>query len=1047
METHLEPNKIERAKSYFSGFDLFFKHATRIHRYGRAIGGCLIGISKHLHDTGISYEVIDIGETPLLKLYTMENTYSVIPQYLRPANWDNDFEKLAKYFQDIEIQNPILIGDFNVRIGETNQNIGEIYKSSFCSGYDCRKSRDKTVNQKGVKFIQLCDNYNMLILNGITKGDEDGKLTYITALGESVNDICAVSKEILGKIEEFRVEDKVWSDHFPILTKINIEPTSRTGEKMSLLPKLIWKDEEKDNYQRKINESIRNIAGVNHINLNDINQIIVKSASKLINHKKPFEPKNKWYNKNCNNARMKSFKLLKVYRTTRNLEDKRRYIVAQKEYKTVCSTNKSVYYNTIANKLNNIKNSKEWWKMAKEIRNQCNLVGSNITPDAFKSYYENLLNKSQETTLIHYAPPYKNDMDLDRHFTMSELQKMLVKVKRNKAPGEDRIPYEFFINGTEEFNSLLLRIYNTIYSSGEIDPVFTKTIIYPIHKKGDLNEPSNYRGISFMNCVAKLFMGLINERLYNWVENYQILTEYQAGFRKNYSTVDNIYNLASIVHLKLAERKKVYCFFIDFKAAFDNISRQALIYKLFRMGVSYKMVSIIEKIYSNTQSAVWNGRELSEYFETTKGVKQGCLLSPLLFALYVNDLHEFIEGGLFVENINIRLLLYADDIVFLADDIKVLQKMIDNLEIYCKMWSLEVNLAKSEIMVFRNGGKLSKYERWMYNGREIKISNEFKYLGVVFTPKMKFNKHVQTRNNEAKNAINATWNQFIGRADIDMNSKWKLFLAVCRSIQTYAAEIWGFSHFEEINALQRYFLKRILRVPSFTPNYVLMLETEVEDSQIYTLGKHLNYLGRILYYYTQNRLPNQLSEIIYQKNIFWVTELKDLSRSLHVQWPQTMSSQGNWNTFCNDLLSGMKQRLHEERLYRKQFSQSWRIYRYLNPSRSHLYLNRKYSQAEIVWIFKARSGMIPLGCNSFDPDVLNKECKLCNMHEIETMQHFLGICPILREFRMISFGKPILNDEEIINILDGTEEENWHKLINYLEMSYKYRQLLINEFN
>ncbi|XP_059225904.1 uncharacterized protein LOC131997976 [Stomoxys calcitrans] len=328
-------------------------------------------------------------------------------------------------------------------------------------------------------------------------------------------------------------------DHFPILTKINIEPTSRTGEKMSLLPKLIWKDEEKDNYQRKINESIRNIAGVNHINLNDINQIIVKSASKLIDHKKPFEPKNKWYNKNCNNARMKSFKLLKVYRTTRNLEDKRRYIVAQKEYKTVCSTNKSVYYNTIANKLNNIKNSKEWWKMAKEIRNQCNLVGSNITPDAFKSYYENLLNKSQETTLIHYAPPYKNDMDLDRHFTMSELRKMLVKVKRNKAPGEDRIPYEFFINGTEEFNSLLLRIYNTIYSSGEIDPVFTKTIIYPIHKKGDLNEPSNYRGISFMNCVAKLFMGLINERLYNWVENYQILTEYQAGFRKNYSTVDN----------------------------------------------------------------------------------------------------------------------------------------------------------------------------------------------------------------------------------------------------------------------------------------------------------------------------------------------------------------------------------------------------------------------------------------------------------------------------------------------------------------------------
>ncbi|XP_075157859.1 uncharacterized protein LOC142231124 [Haematobia irritans] len=464
------------------------------------------------------------------------------------------------------------------------------------------------------------------------------------------------------------------------------------------------------------------------------------------------------------------------------------------------------------------------------------------------------------------------------------------------------------------------------------------------------------------------------------------------------------------------------------------------------MGISHKLVTLIEKIYSKTKSAVWNGRELSEYFETKKGVKQGCLLSPLLFALYINDMHDFLEGGIYVENINIRLLLYADDIVLLADDINILQNMIAKLEIYCKMWSLEVNLSKSEIMVFRNGGKLSRYERWTYNGLEIKIANEFKYLGVTFTPKMKFNKHVKNRNNEAKNAINATWKQFIGREDISMNAKWRLFLAVCRSIQAYGAQVWGFSHFEEINMVQQYFLKRILRVPSHTPNYILMLETEVEDTQIYTLGLHLKYIEDTLFHYSQKRLPNRLSEIVFHQACFWAKELKTLSQTFNLPWPN-VSSLSDWKLFAQNLISSIKQQKNEERLNRKQDSQSLRLYKYLSSSKAHIYLNEKYSYEKVVWIFKARSGMIPLGYNQFDTSEQNRICKLCNMREIETLLHFLGICPVLREYRSVIFGKPTVYMEEIIKILDGDGEGDWDKLVNYLQICCKYRQFLINEYH
>lgn len=1047
LETHLERGKMERAKTYFIGYQLVFEPAIRVHRFGRAIGGIIIGIKQEMIDMGVSYEIIHTDDKLIIKLQYKEQVYTLIPQYLRPSTWDHDFRKLSQIFQTADISNQIVIGDLNARIGEVNQSIGDIYRKKFYSGYDLRKSKDKIVNQKGSKFIQLCDDYNMLILNGITKGDKEGDLTYISTLGDSVNDLCAVSKEVLERIVEFRVEDKVWSDHFPILVRINIGSYSQTEEKMSLLPKLIWKENNKNNYQRRLNINLEVIQETTQSCLEAICKAISRSYPTQYSNKPTFQAKQKWYNNTCNKARLNSFNLLKIYRRTGDLDDKRRYSAAQIQYKNICNISKSAYYKSIGNNLNSIRNAGEWWKMARELRNESNFVGINITPEIFKCYYSSLLNNSEESTLIYYAPTYKEDVDLDTPIIMSELEKIFACVKRNKAPGEDRIPYEFYINGTEQLHTQLLNVYNNIFSSTNIDTSFTKTVIFPIHKKGDFNEPSNYRGISFMNCAAKIFMGIINERLYNWVEKHEILNEYQAGFRRNYSTVDNIYNLASIVELKLAEKKKVYSFFIDFKAAFDNISRQALIYKLFRMGISYKMVTLIERIYNNTQSAVWNGRELSDFFPTTKGVKQGCLLSPLLFALYINDLHEHIGGGLFVDNINIRSLLYADDIVLLADDIAILQKMIDKVETYCKIWCLEVNLSKSEIMVFRNGGKLSKHEKWMYNGREIKISNEFKYLGVTFTPKMKFLKHVQNRNKEAKNAINSTWKQFIGKADINMNAKWKLFLAVCRSIQTYAAQVWGFTYFEESNTLLRFFLKRILRVPSFTPNHILMLETDVEDTQIYTLGLHLNYLGKTLFQYSENRLPQKLTQLIYRKNTFWAKELKVLAESFSLEWSHVMSSQNNWFTFCQDIIKCIKLQIHNENIRKKENSQSQRIYRHLKTNIGHLYLNDKYSEEKIICIFKARSGMIPLEYNRFDQGDRNRECKLCNMREVETMQHFLGICPVLREFRMRSFRKPTLDEEEIIKILNGEEESGWNDLTNYIEVSYKYRQLLINEFN
>lgn len=116
---------------------------------------------------------------------------------------------------------------------------------------------------------------------------------------------------------------------------------------------------------------------------------------------------------------------------------------------------------------------------------------------------------------------------------------------------------------------------------------------------------------------------------------------------------------------------------------------------MYGMDVSTKFLKLLENLYTNTKSAVWDGEAKSDYFETQSGVKQGCLLSPLLFALFLNDLHDALGGGLFIGDKNIRLSLYADDIVILADNPNIFQRMINRLEDYCKSWSLNSKLLQN----------------------------------------------------------------------------------------------------------------------------------------------------------------------------------------------------------------------------------------------------------------------------------------------------------------------------------------------------------------
>ena len=199
-----------------------------------------------------------------------------------------------------------------------------------------------------------------------------------------------------------------------------------------------------------------------------------------------------------------------------------------------------------------------------------------------------------------------------------------------------------------------------------------------LHKKGDINQDENYRGITLLSILGKLFSRILNNQLTDWAEEYHIYVKAQAGFRKNMGTIDNIFVLHGVINHMLNENKKLHVAFIDYTKAFDYVVRENIWYKLLNYGLRGKIIDIIRSMYENIKSKVKYENRLSNDFTCLLGVRQGECLSPFLFSMYVNDLEEKLAGdgfeGVEVGMLKLLLLLYADDIVFFFRNCRRLTK-------------------------------------------------------------------------------------------------------------------------------------------------------------------------------------------------------------------------------------------------------------------------------------------------------------------------------------------------------------------------------------
>ena len=164
----------------------------------------------------------------------------------------------------------------------------------------------------------------------------------------------------------------------------------------------------------------------------------------------------------------------------------------------------------------------------------------------------------------------------------------------------------------------------------------------------------------------KIYCSILNYRLSSWIESNNILCDEPNGFRSGRCTIDHVGSLTSIIETWIKKKSDTFVAFIDFSKAYDRINRELLWYKLARLGISDQFIEVLKSSYHNVQCTTRINDFATEWFDVSVGLKQGCILSPVLFNAFMDDLVQLIrdkQKGVTYGDLNVPILLYADDLL------------------------------------------------------------------------------------------------------------------------------------------------------------------------------------------------------------------------------------------------------------------------------------------------------------------------------------------------------------------------------------------------
>ena len=470
--------------------------------------------------------------------------------------------------------------------------------------------------------------------------------------------------------------------------------------------------------------------------------------------------------------------------------------------------------------------------------------------------------------------------ELDNPPTMEELSKAIDRLTCGKAPGSDGIPPEVLKSGKPALLQPLHDLLCLCWEQGYIPQDMRDANIVTLYKnKGDRSDCNNYRGISLLSIVGKVFARVVLCRLQALAS--RVYPESQCGFRAGRSTVDMIFSLRQLQEKCQEQRMPLYIAFIDLTKAFDLVSRSGIFSLLRKIGCPPHLLAVIRSFHEDMRSTVCYNGATSEAFPVSSGVKQGCVLAPTLFGIFFsmllqhafNDcsegvyIHTRADGNLYniarlraktkVAKVLIRELLFADDAALTSHSEGGLQQLVTCFSHACKEFGLTISLKKTNVMA--QGAETPP--NIVIDGCPLEVVENFTYLGSTISSSLTIDSEINNRIARAATVMAQLKQRVWSNPNLTERTRLRVYHACVLMTLLYGSETWTTYARQEkkLNSFHMRCLRRILQIKwqDRVPDTEVLEQANTCSLNALLAERRLRWLGHVRRMDT-GRIPKDL---------------------------------------------------------------------------------------------------------------------------------------------------------------------------------------------
>lgn len=865
LENELTRCKIDIAgisETHWQGHGHFGTSNYKVYYSGtenRSIHGVGFLVSNRLNKAILGYETIN-ERIITIKINSQPCIVNIVQLYAPTSEADED--TVEEFYRTIEttiskIPNKeilILMGDYNAKVGST---LADNHIRTVVGRHGIG-----TRNERGERLIQFSIDNKLTIANTIFTQHKRRLYTWRSPDGKYKNqiDYVLIRQRWRSSITTAKTLPSADcdTDHQLLMFELTIKLKSCRRNEMKHIPKI--NPEQVPTFTTNVIQKVQlHVSDIINMNPNDIWRALKDSINETLNEvtsETEVKKQQPWLS-------AETLSLISSRRHIKNTgmnnkNDRERYRELNREIQNSSRRDKNAHFMKICAELQKYADHNN----TKDLFTQIRRITRQFKPRnwAIRDKDNNMINEFDQIIRIWrrycedlYFDDNAADIEVSEYeeepdILKEEVHAAIKKLKDNKAVGIDRISAEVLKSLDEKGQNIIHQLCQRIWETCAWPEDWSTSVIIPIHKKGSTTYCNNYRLISLITHVSKIMLYILQARLESFISR-QIAPE-QAGFVKGRGAREQILNIRQLVEKAREYYTPTYLCFVDYEKAFDNVKWSQLWRVLQKMGVPRHLITLIKQLYEDSTAVVQIESTVSEKCKIRKGVRQGCVLSPLLYNIYSEFIMRLVldnwNGGIRIGGKKISNLRFADDTVLIAENEEELLELLNKLENMSADYGLRVNYSKTKIMIIDRESE-NRGQPVGIGGCE--VVQQFIYLGSTLHNSGSCEPEIRRRIQLAKVAMTQLTKLWRDR-NLTKNTKIQLVRALVFPVFSYGSETWVIRAADRrrIDAFEMWCWRRMLRVPWTARRTNISILNEIRPQQrlsSLTYGRILKFFGHI----------------------------------------------------------------------------------------------------------------------------------------------------------------------------------------------------------